>query len=582
MLRLLRYAKRNHLFYFTASTVFLFIQTFLDLSIPDYMSDITNMIQTGTASTEALLHSGAGMLLCALGATAAAIATGFASSKLAASFSADLRLAIFNKVQTFNKEEIDRFSTASLITRSTNDVIQIQNFSARGVKMIVRAPIVIGVALYKMSIRYWQWSAATALTVLLILIVIVVLIKYAHPRFRKMQQLMDEVNYAMRENMTGVRVIRAFNAQDHQLRSFDRANSRLRNNERKARSVLHIMPSANQFASNALTVAIYCIGAFLIVNTVETAGKIAIFTDMVVFSSYAAKMLQGLSSVEIVFNMLPRASTSAERILQILDTDASIIPGDGKFAEKTGTVEFRNVSFKYPGMSDMAIQDISFTAEAGQTIGIIGSTASGKSTLVKLIPRLYDVTKGSILVDGSDIRDVDCTELRNRISYVSQEAILFSGTVEENVDYGEHAACSSGPAEERIWRALEISQAKEFVDRLPEKIKSAVFRGGRNISGGQKQRLSIARGICRQPEIFIFDDTFSALDYKTEKRLRRRLEEELGGSTMIIVSSRIAAVRNADSILVMDEGKIVGKGTHEELLESCRVYREIYQTQLPD
>ena len=581
MLKLLRYAKRNHLFYFIASTVFLFLQTFLDLSIPDYMSSITNMIQTGTATAEALLTSGGGMLLCALGATVCAIITGYFSSKLAASFSADLRFEIFNKVQTFNKGEIDKFSTASLITRSTNDVIQIQNFSARGLKMIVRAPIIIGVALYKMSIRYWQWSAATALSVVLLLAVITICIKYAHPRFRKMQTLMDGVNYAMRENMTGVRVIRAFNAQDHQTRAFDKANSNLMDNERKARSILHLMPSTNQFTSNALTVAIYCIGAFLIVNTASTTGKIAIFTDMVVFSSYASKMLQGLSSIEIVFNMLPRVATSSERILQILDTEASIIPGKKQFTDASGTVEFRNVSFKYPGMSDMAIRDINFTAGAGQTIGIIGSTASGKSTLVKLIPRLYDVTEGSIFVDGMDVRDVDCTELRNRISYVPQEAVLFSGTVEENVDYGEHGA-REGSAEERVWQAVDISQAKEFVDKLPEKIKSAVYRGGRNISGGQKQRLSIARGICRKPEIFIFDDTFSALDYKTEKRLRARLEKDLGDSTMIIVSSRIAAVRNADNILVMDEGKIVGTGTHEELLESCRVYKEIYQTQLPD
>ena len=559
----------------------MFLQTFLDLSIPDYMSDITNMIQTGTATTDALLASGAGMLLCALGATVCAIITGYYSSKLAASFSADLRFEIFNKVQTFNKAEIDRFSTASLITRSTNDVIQIQNFSARGLKMIVRAPIIIGVALYKMSIRYWQWSAATAVTVILIIIVIAVLIKFAHPRFRRMQKLMDEVNYSMRENMTGVRVIRAFNAQDHQLKVFDKANSNLRNNERKARSILHLMPSTNQFASNALTVAIYCIGAFLIVNTASSTEKIAIFTDMVVFSSYASKMLQGLSSVEIVFNMIPRAATSAERILEILNTQASILPGDKKFADDSGTVDFRNVSFKYPGMSDMAISNISFTARAGQTIGIIGSTASGKSTLVKLIPRLYDVTEGSILVDGTDIKDVDCTELRNRISYVPQEAILFSGTVEENVDYGEHAA-REGSSEERVNEAIDIAQAKEFVDKLPDNIKSLVYRGGRNISGGQKQRLSIARGICRKPEICIFDDTFSALDYKTEKRLRARLEKDLADSTMIVVSSRIAAVRNADTILVMDDGKIVGKGTHDELLESCRVYKEIYQTQLPD
>lgn len=573
---------------FALGILFMIIQTWLDLRLPDYMSQITEMVQTGTATNQGLAAMGGMMMLCAVGTTAMAIASNYASSKMAASFSHDLRSDIFHKVQTFSKEEIDRFSTASLITRSTNDVVQIQNFVSRGLRMIVRAPIIIGLALYKMSIRYWQWTGVTAMTVALVLVVIVFVIKYAHPRFRRMQKLTDEVNRAMRENMTGMRVIRAYNAADYQMNEFKEASENLMDNERKARVMLQLMPSTNQFANNALTVAIYAIGAYLIATAANAGEQLAIFTDMVVFSTYAAKMIQGVSSLEMVFNMLPRATTSSERVFEILETDTSINPGDRHDPKpgKDGMVEFRHVSFRYPETADMALEDISFVAEKGQTVGIIGSTASGKTSLVNLIPRLYDATKGDVFVDGINVKDFDTTALRSRLSYVPQGAVLFTGTVATNVAYGRVTGRKmpepgTGEYEKKVWDAITIAQAREFVEgKMEQGLASPVFRGGTNVSGGQKQRLAIARAVYRKPEIYIFDDAFSALDYKTDRTLRDELKKAEGDATVIVVASRIATIRDADKILVMDEGRIVGEGTHEELMENCKVYQEIAYTQL--
>ncbi len=573
---------------FALGILFMIIQTWLDLRLPDYMSRITEMVQTGTATNQGLAAMGGMMMLCAVGTTAMAIASNYASSKMAASFSHDLRSDIFHKVQTFSKEEIDRFSTASLITRSTNDVVQIQNFVSRGLRMIVRAPIIIGLALYKMSIRYWQWTGVTAMTVALVLVVIVFVIKYAHPRFRRMQKLTDEVNRAMRENMTGMRVIRAYNAADYQMHEFKEASENLMDNERKARVMLQLMPSTNQFANNALTVAIYAIGAYLIATAANAGEQLAIFTDMVVFSTYAAKMIQGVSSLEMVFNMLPRATTSSERVFEILETDTSINPGDRHDPKpgKDGTVEFRHVSFRYPETADMALEDISFVAEKGQTVGIIGSTASGKTSLVNLIPRLYDATKGDVFVDGINVKDFDTTALRSRLSYVPQGAVLFTGTVATNVAYGRVTGRKmpepgTEEYEKKVWDAITIAQAREFVEgKMEQGMESPVFRGGTNVSGGQKQRLAIARAVYRKPEIYIFDDAFSALDYKTDRTLRDELKKAEGDATVIVVASRIATIRDADKILVMDEGRIVGEGTHEELMENCKVYQEIAYTQL--
>ncbi len=600
MKTLLKYMRPAHWRLFFITSFFMFIQTWLDLKLPDYMSGITELVQTGQATAGALLSIGGFMLLCAAGATVMAITSNYTSARMAASFSRDLRSAIFHKVQTFSKEEIDRFSTASLITRSTNDVVQIQNFVSRGLRMLVRVPIVVGLALVKISTRYWQWTAATALTVVLVLSVIALLIRYAHPRFRRMQKLTDEVNRTMRENMTGMRVIRAYNAEKYQMDEFEEASFNLMDNERKARSVMLLMPSTNQFANNALTVAIYCIGAFLIMKAGSPAEQLLIFTDMVVFSTYASKMLMGVSSLEMIFNMLPRASTSAERISEILNTEPSITdggrqdagaaPAEGgntKSDGKGGTVEFRNVSFRYQGADGYALENVSFKADRGETIGIIGSTASGKTSLVSLIPRLYDAAEGEVLVDGVNVREYDCGALRSKLSYVTQGAVLFTGTVASNVAYGSktgtEAALSKEEQEEKVWNAVETAQAKEFVTgRMDNGIYSVVNRGGSNISGGQKQRLAIARGVYREPEIYIFDDAFSALDYKTDRELREALRVTSEDATVLIVASRIATIRNADRILVMDEGRIVGEGTHDELMNSCAVYREIAFTQLSE
>lgn len=599
MKTLLKYMRPAHWRLFFITSFLMFIQTWLDLKLPDFMSNITELVQTGQATAAALVSIGGFMLLCAAGSTAMAIASNYTSARMAASFSRDLRSSIFHKVQTFSKEEIDRFSTASLITRSTNDVVQIQNFVSRGLRMLVRVPIVVGLALVKISTRYWQWTAATAMTVVLVLSVIALLIKYAHPRFRRMQKLTDEVNRTMRENMTGMRVIRAYNAEQYQMDEFEEASFNLMDNERKARSVMLLMPSTNQFANNALTVAIYCIGAFLIMKAGSPAEQLLIFTDMVVFSTYASKMLMGVSSLEMIFNMLPRASTSAERISEILNTEPSITDGGRHDAaaapaaegsagsEKGGTVEFRNVSFKYQGADGYALENVSFKADRGETIGIIGSTASGKTSLVSLIPRLYDTAEGEVLVDGVNVREYDCSDLRSRLSYVTQGAVLFTGTVASNVAYGSKTgtedALSKEEQEAKIWKAVETAQAKEFVTgRMDNGINSIVNRGGSNISGGQKQRLAIARGVYREPEIYIFDDAFSALDYKTDRELREALRVTSENATVLIVASRIATIRNADRILVMDEGRIVGEGTHEELMQSCDVYREIAFTQLSE
>ncbi|MBR2122040.1 MAG: ABC transporter ATP-binding protein [Lachnospiraceae bacterium] len=612
MKTMLKYMRAAHWRLFALTALFMFIQTWLDLKLPDYMSDITELVQTGKATTGALLHLGAYMLLCAVGTTLMAITSNYTSARMAASFSRDLRSSIFHKVQTFSKEEIDRFSTASLITRSTNDVVQIQNFVSRGLRMLVRVPIIVGLALVKISTRYWQWTAVTGLTVLLVLSVIVILIKYAHPRFRRMQRLTDEVNRTMQENMTGMRVIRAYNAEEYQMNAFETANFNLMDNERKARSVMLLMPSTNQFANNALTVAIYCIGAYPIMKAGSPGEQLLIFTDMVVFSTYASKMLMGVSSLEMIFNMLPRASTSAERIAEILNTDSTIVGGGYRGTEadadrKGGSIEFRNVSFSYPGTAATALKDVSFRADSGETIGIIGSTASGKTSLVSLIPRLYDATEGEVLVDGKNVRDYDTDVLRSKLSYVTQGAVLFTGTVASNVSYGKKTgfsagasdaggtgtASAAGPASgtdaaedpektRRIWNAIDIAQAREFVEKMGGKLKGVVNRGGSNISGGQKQRLAIARGVYRDPEIYIFDDAFSALDYKTDRTLREALKDNFEGATVLIVASRIATIRNADRIIVLDGGSIVGEGSHEELMKNCNVYREIAYTQLSE
>lgn len=578
---LLRYMKPRQWLQMSLCVVLIVAQVWLDLRIPDYMALITREIQTGCPQTGKILQSGVYMLLCAAGSVMMAVATGFLTSNLAASFSRRLRHEIFHKVESFSKEEMDRFSTASLITRSTNDVVQIQNFTARGMRLIIQAPIMAGIALAKISGRFWQWTAVAGGAVLIVLCGVLIVTVFAHPRFRQMQTLTDELNRVTRENMTGMRVIRAYNAEAMQEAKFEKANRRLTDNTFRARAVVQIMSPMTRLVNNCLTICIYCIGAFLIAQA-SGAEQLSIFTDMVVFSTYAAKIIQVFMSLNMIFNMYPRAAASAARIFEVLETRAAIRDGEQSRGVEgmRGTVEFRDVSFSYPDSRDCTISRISFKASRGEMVGIIGSTASGKTTLMNLIPRFYDVKEGQVLVDGVDVRDYRLEALRDRISYVPQQAVLLTGTVRTNVAYGQNGR--ERPDDDAILRALSVSQASEFVCRMDGGLEAGISRGGTNVSGGQKQRLSIARAVCRDPEIYLFDDAFSALDYKTDRALRTALKENAGDSTVIIVASRIATIRDADQILVMDEGKIVGRGTHESLMKDCRVYQEIAHTQLSE
>ena len=574
----LRYMRPKHWLIFGISVVFIWVQVFLDLRIPDYMSTITRLVKTPGSNMADIWISGGMMLLCALGSMAVTILGGFLSALLAASYSKDLRNRVFERVEAFSMEEIDNFSTASLITRSTNDIAQIQMFVTRGLQMLVRAPVMAIWAIYKMSSRQWEWSALTALGVVMVVSVVIFVIKYAQPRFRRMQTLTDDLNKVTRENMTGIRVIRAYNAEEYQQSKFDAANDRLTNNALQARRAMQVMRPVTSFVNNGLTIGIYCVGAFIIAKAVGTA-QLGIFADMVVFSTYASKLLMSFMSLEMIFMMLPRATVSAGRINEVLDTEPRINDGERDEGEPgmEGTVEFRDVSFRYPDTQDDVLRHISFTAEKGQTVAFIGATGSGKSSLVNLVPRLYDATSGTVLVDGVDVKDYKQTALHNKLGYAPQKAVLLTGTVESNVGYGDKELTREDVAE-----AVEIAQAKDFVENMDLGYDAAISRGGTNVSGGQKQRLSIARAVARRPEIYIFDDTFSALDYKTDRALRAALKEKTAGTTTLIVAQRIGTIRDADKIIVLEDGEIVGQGTHSELMETCSVYQEIAYTQLSE
>jgi len=572
----IQYMRARHWGIFALSMVFVYFQVYLDLKIPDYMATITTLVKTPGSPIAEIWIAGGMMLLCALGSLVVAIITGLLSARLAASFSMDLRERVFDRVQTFSMEEIDSFSTASLITRSTNDITQIQNFVSRGLQQIVRAPIMAFWALYKISLRQWEWTALTAGAVVVVIGTVAFVVLYAHPRVRRMQSLTDDLNAVTRENMTGIRVIRAYNAEDYQQNKFEGANTRLTRNALQARRAMGVMNPTMKFVNNALTIGIYCIGAFLIAGT-GTDGQLTLFSDMVVFSTYAAKLVQAFMSLNMIFMQIPRVTVSSGRINAVLDAVPKIIDGVRTAGEagKEGLVEFRNVSFRYPGAEKAILHNITFTAEKGQTVAFIGATGSGKSTLVNLIPRLYDATEGQVLVSGVDVREYTQHALHEKLGYAPQKAVLLTGTVESNVGYG-------GASAEQIDMAIEIAQAKEFVEKMDGGLEADIARGGANVSGGQKQRLAIARAVAREPEIYIFDDSFSALDYRTDKILRAELKKKTAGVTTLIVAQRIGTIRDADKILVLDEGRIVGEGTHEELMASCAVYQEIASTQLSE
>ena len=559
--------------------VFVMAQVWLDLTIPDYMADITRLVQTDGSTMNEILTAGGKMLLCALGSLVSAVLTAICAARIATSFAATIRGKLFSKVQSFSMEEIGHFSTASLITRSTNDVTQIQMLIAMGLQMLVKAPIMAVWAIMKISDKKWQWTFSTAVAVVVLLLIVGVCLMFVTPKFKKIQSLTDDLNRVTRENLTGLSVVRAYNAEKYQEDKFENANEALTGTNLFAQRTLAFMMPGIQIVMSGLTLAIYWIGAVLI-NDAGMVDKVQIFSDMMVFSQYAIQVVMSFMMLVMIFMILPRASVAANRIQEVLDTKLTIEDGSGVHGDpdKTGEIVFDKVSFRYPDAEEDVLKDISFTAGKGETVALIGATGCGKSTVINLIPRFYDATEGTVSVDGVNVKDYSQKELRNKIGYVSQKATLFTGTIESNVAYGDNG--QKNASETDIKKALDIAQASEFVDSLEDGSKAYVAQGGSNFSGGQKQRMSIARAIARKPEILIFDDSFSALDYKTDRVLREALAKSCKDSTRIIVAQRIGTIRDADRIIVLEDGKIAGMGRHEELMRDCEVYRQIALSQL--
>ncbi len=579
MIKLLKnLPKRNWLMMFFAIG-FVVLQVWLDLTIPDYMADITALVQTDGSKMADIMAAGGKMLLCAFGSLAATVVVAIISSRIASDFSAVLRAKLFNKVQGFSMEEIGRFSTASLITRSTNDVTQVQMFVTMGFQVLIKAPILAIWAVCKISAKSWQWTFSTGVAVAVLLIIVGLCVSIALPKFKKLQELTDDINRVTRENITGINVVRAYNAEKYQESKFETANNNLTKTQLFTSRTMSFMMPGIQLIMSGLPLAIYWIGAYLI-NKADMMSKITLFSDMVTFSSYAMQIVMAFMMMVMVFIILPRASVAAKRINEVLDTEATIEDGDKDIKDSgiRGEIEFKNVNFKYPDAEDYVLSDISFSVKKGETLAIIGATGCGKSTVINLIPRFYDVTEGEVLVDGVNVKDYKQKELRNKIGYVSQKATLFGGTVKSNIAYGDNG--KDGFMESDIVDSVYVAQASEFVEKMDEGYDSYIAQGGGNLSGGQKQRLSIARAVCRHPEIFIFDDSFSALDYRTDRALRSALKKECADATKIIVAQRIGTIRDADKIIVLENGTIAGMGKHDELMKNCEVYRQIAYSQL--
>lgn len=582
MLRILKHLRWKEWLLVAACVVLIVGQVQLDLALPDYMSEITRLVQTEGSQMRDILLAGGKMLLCALGSMLLTVCTTFFTAQIASRFSARLRGEMYRKVVGFSNEEINRFSTASLITRTTNDISQLQMFFSFGMQSLIKAPIMAFIAVGKISTRSWEWSLLTGGVIAFVCVLLVFIMLYAVPRMKKMQTLTDNLNRITRENLTGLQVVRAYNAENYQEGKFAKANEEMTRNSQQANIAMSVMNPGMNLAMNGLTLGIYWIGAALIsaISLTSPAAmmeRIGLFSDMVVFMQYAMQVIMAFLMLVMIFVMLPRVTVSASRVNEVLDTKARIV--DGKETQGTpgmkGEIEFRDVSFRYPDADGDTIHHISFTAHHGQTVALIGATGCGKSSIINLIPRLYDATSGQVLVDGVDVRDYTQDALRSKIGFVPQKAFLFAGTVSSNVGYGEDNA--SGAA---IRKAVAVAQAAEFVESPEVGYSGTVAQGGSNFSGGQKQRLSIARAVARDPEILVFDDSFSALDYKTDHALRQALREQTSGTTNIIVAQRIGTIRDADCILVIEDGAIVGKGTHRELMESCKVYQEIAYSQL--
>lgn len=579
MIKLLKKMGKREVLMAVLCTLLVLGQVYFDLTLPDYMTDLTMMLNTAGSETSDILNVGLKMLGCTLASAALAIGCGYLSAKTASGFSYTVREKLFNHVMDMGSEEMQDFSIPSLITRTTNDITQIQMIVSMGLQMIIKSPIMAVWAVIKILGKSWELSAVTAAFVVVICVFVLAVMATCIPRFRIVQKLTDKINRVARENLTGINVVHAFNAEKYQNDKFDVPSKDMMNTQLKNQRMFALMMPVMNIGMNGLTLAIYWLGAVLIQQIALTAvqDRITLFSNVVVFSTYATYVVMSFMMLVMIFMMLPAAQVSAERINEVLERDVNIKEGSVSEGREQGTVEFKNVSFRYPHASEDELSNISFKIEKGQTLAIIGATGSGKTTLISLIPRFYDATEGEVLVDGVNVKNYKFDTLYDKLGYVTQKAVLFAGSIRENVFFGESAAPET---DEELKNAIELSQAEEFVDKLPDGTEHMISQMGRNVSGGQKQRLSIARALSRKPEILVFDDSFSALDYKTDAKLREGLNEKLGDTTKIIVAQRISTIRHADKIIVLDRGEAVGMGTHEELMKNCDVYKEIALSQL--
>lgn len=579
MIKLFKYLKKREIMGILISLVLVVFQVWLELTMPDYMSEITRLVQTEGSLMSDILIAGAKMCLCALGSLISSIIVCFLASNIASSFATIIRSKIFDKTCKYSIAEMKKFSTSSLITRTTNDVTQVDMVIGLGLQMLVKAPIMAVWAILKILNKGLEWSILTGVCVVILLITVSIILVIVLPRFERVQKLIDRINGVTRENLTGIRVIRAFNAEKFQTDRFDSVNESLTKQQMFNQKTFATMMPVMNLVMHGLTLGIYIIGTILIMNA-GLVDRITIFSNMIVFSSYGMQVIMSFLMLAMIFMMAPRAQISARRINEVLDQDISIVEGDFDGDTKSkGTVEFKSVSFKYPDADEYLLKNISFKANQGETVAFIGSTGSGKSTLINLIPRFYDATDGTVLVDGIDVKDYKIEALNNKIGYVPQKAVMFTGTVYDNVTFGH---TDKEITDEQIKEAIKVAQAESFVSEMEDGVNSHIARGGTNVSGGQKQRLSIARAIARDPEIYIFDDTFSALDYKTDSILRSELKKHTKNATNIIVAQRIGTIMNADKIIVLDKGECVGMGTHQELMKKCPIYKEIALSQLSE
>lgn len=578
MLKLIKNFNKKEWGLILVSLLLIIVQVWLDLKMPDYMSEITKLVQTEGSKMADILRNGGYMLLCAFGSLIAAIIVGYLVSHISSSFSMKVREKLFNKVENLSTHEVKQFSTNSLITRTTNDITQVEMLIGMGLQLLIKAPITAIWAITKILNKSWQWSAVTAVAVVILLGVIGMLMVIVMPKFKIVQKLIDNVNGVIRENLTGIRVVRAFNAETYQEDKFESVNTKLTNQQLFNQKTFAILSPIMYLVMNSLTLVIYFIGAYLIRDAL-LVDKIVLFGDMVVFSSYAMQVIMSFLMLAMIFMMIPRAGVSASRINEVLDTDITVVDGniEKNITDEVGTVEFKNVSFKYPDAEEYLLKNISFKANKGETIAFIGSTGSGKSTLINLVPRFYDATLGEVLVDGVNVKEYKQEFLYNKLGYVPQKAVIFNGSVNFNVGYGDNGKRKS---KEQIKNAIRVAQGTDFVEAMDKQYNTHLASGGTNVSGGQKQRLAIARAIARDPEIYIFDDSFSALDYKTDSVLRKELKKYTKDATSLIVAQRIGTIMNADKILVLDNGECVGMGTHKELLKNCEVYKQIALSQL--